>query len=94
MRMKEDHMMNGQLKPGYNIQIMTNSQFILSYSIHSNPTDTKTLPEHLRIFHERYGRMPSKVIADAGYGSHENYDFLDKNNIEAFVKLITYERKE
>jgi Mrp family chromosome partitioning ATPase len=34
------------------------------------------------------------VIADAGYGSHENYDFLDKNNIEAFVKLITYERKE
>ncbi len=46
MRMKEDHMKNGQLKPGYNVQISTNNQFIVNYSIHQNPTDTKTLIPH------------------------------------------------
>lgn len=33
MRMKEDHMKNGRLKPGYNVQISTNNQYILSYSV-------------------------------------------------------------
>ena len=31
MRMKEDRMRNGQLKPGYNLQISTNNQFIVHY---------------------------------------------------------------
>jgi hypothetical protein len=48
MRMKEDHMRNGQLKPGYNVQISTNNQFVASYSLHQNPTDTQTLIPHLQ----------------------------------------------
>ena len=43
MRMKEDHMKNGQLKSGYNLQIATNSQFVLSYNVYQNPTDTRTM---------------------------------------------------
>ena len=43
MRMKEDHMKNGQLKPGYSLQIATNSQFVLFYDVYQNPTDTRTL---------------------------------------------------
>ncbi|AGU54216.1 hypothetical protein RSAU_002354 [Staphylococcus aureus subsp. aureus 6850] len=57
MRMKEDHMKNGQLKPGYNLQIATNSQFVLSYDLFQNPTDTRTLipffnndSKYLRLF--------------------------------------------
>ncbi|HEM3636818.1 TPA: transposase, partial [Streptococcus suis] len=42
MRMKEDHMKNGQLKPGYNLQVGTNSQFALAYGLFPNPTDTRT----------------------------------------------------
>jgi hypothetical protein len=34
MRMKNDHMKNRQLKPGYNPQFSTNKQFILNYTIH------------------------------------------------------------
>ena len=49
MRMNlEDHMRNGQLKPAYNPTDFTNKQFILHYSIHPNPTDTKTLESHLK----------------------------------------------
>jgi hypothetical protein len=49
MRMKEDHMKNGQLKPGYNLQVSTNNQIITNYTIHPNPTDTTTLISHLVI---------------------------------------------
>ena len=50
MRMKEDHMKNGQLKPAYNLQISTNNQYIVNYTLHSNPTDTRTLASHLDSF--------------------------------------------
>lgn len=86
MRMKEDHMLNGQLKPGYNWQISTNDQFILHYSIHQTSTDTQTLPSHLQGFNALYGQMPDTVTADAGYGSESNYLYLAENFIRAFVK--------
>ena len=46
MRMKEDHMLNGQLKPGYNLQISTSDQFIINYRLHQNPNDTLTFNPH------------------------------------------------
>lgn len=73
MRMKDDHMMNGQLKPGYNLQIATNSQFVLSYDIFPNPTDTRTLIPFLNNIKNNYFNLPEYIVADAGYGSEENY---------------------
>lgn len=93
MRMKEDHMRNGQLKPAYNLQISTNKQFILHYSIHPNPTDTKTLESHLQGFEESYHRVPGELVADAGYGSEENYNLLKSKKIKAYVKY-NYFRKD
>ncbi len=58
MRMKEDHMLNGQLKPGYNVQIATENQIILNYTIHPNPTDTLTLPAHLEDFEQTLETLP------------------------------------
>lgn len=52
MRMKEDHMKNGQLKPGYNVQISSNNQIITNYDTFANPTDTLTLPAHIDSFKE------------------------------------------
>ena len=86
MRMKEDHMKNGQLKPAYNPQISTENQFITHYSIHQTPGDTTTLKHHLESFEQLYNKQSQTVVADAGYGSEENYEFLEQNDIEAFVK--------
>lgn len=86
MRMKEDHMKNGQLKPAYNVQISTEDQFILNYTIHQKPGDTTTLISHLNIMRERIGLIPTNIIADAGYGSLENYEFLSENKLGNFVK--------
>jgi transposase len=94
MRMKEDHMLNGQLKPGYNVQISTNDQIITHYSIHQNPTDTKTLKPHLESFEEEYGLLPKEITADAGYGSEENYEYLDQHHVEAYVKYSYFDKEQ
>ena len=94
MRMKEDHMLNGQLKPGYNWQISTCGQCILNYDIYSDPNDVQTLPLHLKSFKELYGKSPQTVVADAGYGSEENYQFLEDENIEAFVKYNYFHQEQ
>lgn len=86
MRMKEDHMMNGQLKPGYNIQIGTENNYIVGYTIHPNPTDTKTLIPHLKHLEEKLGTLPENIVADAGYGSEENYEYLEEKELGAYVK--------
>ena len=95
MRMKEDHMRNGQLKPGYNVQIGTENQFVVGFSIHQRPGDTSCLKEHLEKLKEWLGEYPECLITDAGYGSEENYAYLKKRNITAFVKYNTfhYEQK-
>jgi len=64
MRMKEDHMKNGQLKPAYNVQISTNKQFIASYSIHQKTTDTTTLIPHLEQHEKEFNEKPEVVTAD------------------------------
>lgn len=94
MRMKEDHMRNGQLKPAYNLQISTHDQFILHYSIHSNPGDTKTLEPHLNSFKKQYKKAPKEVVADAGYGSAQNYKMLKKKKILAYVKYNYFDREQ
>lgn len=86
MRMKEDAMNNGQTKPGYNLQISSENQFITDFALFPNPTDTLTLIPFINSFLGRYHRFPSVVVADSGYGSEENYRFMDEAGMDAYVK--------
>lgn len=88
MRMKDDYMKNGQLKAGYNLQVATEGQFTLAYGIFPNPTDTKTLIPFLDQIENQFFSLPEHIVADAGYGSEQNYDdILSKRNR---TPLITY----
>jgi transposase len=86
MRLKDDHMQNGQLKPAYNLQIGTENQFFTHFDFFPNPTDFLTFIPFNNGFKERYNKMPQKEVADSGYGSEANYEFMQDNDIEAFVK--------
>ena len=86
MRMKEDAMNNGQTKPGYNLQISAENQFITDFALFPTPTDTLTLIPFFNSFLDRYKHLPSVAVADSGYGSAENYRFMDEAGIEAYVK--------
>ena len=91
MCMKEDHMRNRKLKPGYNVQIGTENQFITGYSIHQTTGDSACLVPHLEKMRQQLNRLPGKVVADAGYGSEENYTYLEEHQIEAYVKYNTFD---
>jgi transposase len=86
MRMKEDAMNNGQTKPGYNLQISAENQFITDFALFHNPTDTLTLIPFFNSFLSRYHHLPSTAVADSGYGSEENYRFMDEAGMDAYVK--------
>lgn len=86
MRMKEDAMNNGQTKPGYNIQIATENQFITNYDIFWRPNDQGTLIPFLKSFSNRYGVQSDEVCADSGYGSEQNYAHMIENGIVPYVK--------
>ena len=86
MRMKEDAMLNGQLKPGYNVQISTENQFITNFGIYQRPTDTLTMISYLESFKTRYGMQSGEIVADSGYGSEENYGYMFRNGMTPYVK--------
>lgn len=94
MRMKEDAMNNGQTKPGYNLQIGTNKQFITDFSFYPNPTDTLTLIPFLHSYQERHGSYPNQIVADSGYGSEENYAFMRENDMDAYVKYNYFHKEQ
>lgn len=87
-------MLNGQLKHGYNIQVGTENRYIVGFTIHSNLTDTKTMIPYLNHLEERLRRLPENIVADAGYGSEENYEYLEEKNLGSYVKYNKFHREK
>lgn len=91
MRMKEDHMKNGQLKPAYNIQFASSGQFIIgAYGSHY-PSDMNTLPLFLDELYPRYDKHLKRIVCDSGYESIENYTYLENKKLESYIKPSNYE---
>ena len=94
MRMKEDHMRNGQLKPAYNVQIAVNSEYITGIDVFSNRTDFGTLVPFLKQLQNHHKDRYKEITADAGYESLENYLFLEENGQLSFIKPANYETQK
>ena len=92
MRMKEDRGSEKPWpKPAYNVQLGTEEQFIVGYSVHGRAGDTACLIPHLeQLRHNLGGRLPKKIVADAAYGSEENYAYLEQHRAENFLKYNTF----
>ena len=97
MRMKDDHMRNGQLKPAYNVQLAVESEYTVGAGVYQNSNDLGTLVpllenmfEHCPLIQEHL----KKVTADSGYESEENYAFLKNRGIEAYIKPQNYEQMQ
>ena len=94
MRMKEDHMKNGQLKPAYNVQLAIHSEYIMGLGIFPNPNDTKTLIPFLKELSALHHENFRYVVADAGYDSEENFTWLSTHNYASVIKPNKYEIKK
>lgn len=88
MRVKEDPMQNGQLKPAYNFQIATSNQFITGYQLFQNPTDTRTLQTFIKHL-KANDTLGTTIVADAGYGSESNYRYFE-DELDQHTALIPY----
>ncbi len=98
MRTKDDHLGNGQLKPCYNLQLGTENQFILNYTLHQSSSDMALFTDHmddtLSLLNQFNVRAPKNVVADAGYGSEDNYSYLESAGMEAYVKYPGFYKEQ
>ncbi|WP_058306120.1 IS1182 family transposase [Gracilibacillus massiliensis] len=94
MRMKDDHMRNGQLKPAYNVQAAVDAEFIVGIDAFSDRNDTTTLIPLLRYLKEHLPFTYRHIVADSGYESEENYVYLEKQEQTAYIKPQNHERKK
>jgi hypothetical protein len=95
MRMKEDRgAKKPWAKPAYNVQLGTENQFVVGFSLHQRPGDTSCLIPHLEGLQHNLGRLPKNIIADAGYGSEENYAYLEDHQLGNYVKYNTFHREQ
>lgn len=90
MRMKEDYMRNGQLKPAYNLQVGISNGYVMGLRLYQDRTDFNTFIPFLNHIRDVYGKYPIYPVADAGYGNYENYKFCEKNKLELYLKYTTY----
>jgi hypothetical protein len=92
MRMKEDRGAEKPWpKPAYNLQMGTEGQFIVGFSVHGRAGDTACLIPHLeQVRTNLKGGLPKKIVADAVYGSEENYAYLEEHGAENFLKYNTF----
>ena len=91
MRMKEDAMLNGQLKPAYNLQHGVDSEYVTWLDVFPAPTDTITLIQFLKDMETHLPFKYKNIVADAGYESEENYIFIESNEQTAYIKPQNYE---
>ena len=94
MRMKEDHMLNGQLKPAYNVQIAVENYFIIHGYGSNDRTDYNTLIPVLEKHQQAFGSILEEVTADSGYCSEKNLLYLKEKGIESYIKLQDHEKRK
>ena len=94
MRMKDDHMMNGQLKPAYNVQIAVENYFIIHGYVSNDRTDYNTLIPVIQKHINTFGEILKETTADSGYCSEKNLLFLKEHNIESYIKLQDHEQRK
>jgi transposase len=91
MRMKEDRGTEQPWpKPAYNVQNGTEGQFVVGFSVHGRASDTVCFVPHLEKMRTHLRRLPEDVVTDAGYGSEENYAYLEQHHVKNYVKYNTF----
>ena len=92
-RMKKDYMGNDQLLPGYNLQLVICDEYIAHYGVFPFASDMDCFQPMMEGFARRYGHYPRYPLADAGYGSYNNYLFCEERGMEKYMKFTMYEKE-
>ena len=94
MRMKDDHMQNGQLKPGYNVQLGIEAEYIVGADVSSDLNDTHALVPLVKRMEEKGGVKHQDVTTDSGYETEETYRAMAQREQTAYIKPQNYEKSK
>lgn len=93
MRMKRDYMGNDQLLPGYNIQMGICDEYIAVFDVKQYASDTDCFQPLMEKFNKTYGKYPEYPVADAGYGSFNNYLYCEEHGMKKYMKFTMFEKE-
>lgn len=93
MRMKKDYMGNDQLLPGYNIQMGICDEYIAVYDIKQYASDMDCFQPLMEKFNKTYGKYPEYPVADAGYGSFNNYLYCEEHGMNKYMKFTMFKKQ-
>ena len=93
MRMKRDYMGNDQLLPGYNVQLAVCDEYIAAYDVQQFASDIDCFQPLMNKFNAAYGFYPEYPVADAGYGSFDNYLFCEEHNMKKYMKFAMFAKE-
>lgn len=94
MRLKADQGPHGRPKPAYNIQIGTERQYVVWFSLHQEAGDSNCFIPHQQGLKQALGRLPSRVCGDAAYGNEENYAYLEQEQVGNYLKYAGFDREQ
>lgn len=92
LRMKKDYMGNDQLLPGFNMQMAICDEYIAAVDVQRYASDMDCFIPLMEKFKSIYGKYPKYPVADAGYGSYNNYLYCEEHGMEKFMKFTMYEK--
>jgi len=93
MRVKSDYMGNDQLLPAYNVQIGVADEYIAVVDVNHYRSDMDCFIPLMKKFRDRYGFYPKYPVADAGYGSYNNYLFCEQTGMEKYMKFPMFKKE-
>lgn len=93
MRIKRDYMGNDQLLPAYNIQVAVCDEYIATFDVKQYASDTECFVPLMEKFNNFYGHYPKYPVADAGYGSYNNYIYCEEHGMEKYMKFTMFEKE-
>lgn len=93
MRIKTDYMGNDQLLPAYNLQAAICDEYIAVIDVKQYASDMECFVPLMEKFNKTYGHYPKYPVADAGYGSYNNYIYCEKHGMEKYMKFTTFKKE-
>ena len=93
MRIKTDYMGNDQLLPAYNVQICVADEYVVLSDVMQFRSDMDAFIPLMNHFYDVYGHYPKYPVADAGYGSFNNYLFCEQHGMEKYMKFTMYKKE-
>lgn len=93
MRVKKDYMRNDQLLPAYNLQMVVCDEYIALFKAFQYASDMDCFQPLMQSFYDRYGFFPEYPVADAGYGSYNNYIYCEEHEMKKYMKFTMFNKE-